>query len=324
MDNLRRYGKQSCDEAADAEIGSNMQRVVVNYKYSLRVKDGNEPIITMGLIEDYITEILRDFFCANANNNGRRISIREDVVFSASPADMLSGNINIDNTSVDGGFTLWIENNLHDSTSHGAATMLVCELLERIKLLLDSGTLSDHPAVEQVKLESITSCQAALAVGESIWQLSYFVAASGAFVVLGVGLYLRHLHISESNKVVNRGTMKEDEEVFFDVTVTETADMTMYTRGDSYMSRSDSLYSSWQETDSIHRDPSFNESQSSTGSIHSEFAVAEDNEHCHHFDIRETIVLDSKLFSLTMNTIPEAGIIESYSQEEGYETIALD
>eukprot|EP00977_Amphora_coffeiformis_P003576 scaffold701_cov158-Amphora_coffeaeformis.AAC.4 len=329
MDNLRRYGKQSCDEVADPEIGSHMQRVVINYKYSLRVQDGSEPIITMGSIEDFITDFLRKFFCANFNVNGRRVSFSKDVVFTASPADMLSGDTNINNASVDGGFTLWIENDTMDGTTEVSATMIVCELLERLQSLFDSGALSYHPGVQNTKLESITSCQAAMAVDKSIWQLSFVVVGSGAFVVLAMGLAMRHLYISESQKAI-KGDIVKAEDFYFDVTATETADTTMCTREDLYLSRSDSLYSSpWQETGYIYQDAPLNESHSSAGSIHSEFAVAGDNEHCHQFDNRETIVIDSKLFSLTMKTIPEAEIIECSSNEgddneQGYETIALD
>lgn len=310
-----------------------MQRVVIEYKYSLRVLAGNEPIITMGLIEDYLTELLRYFFCVDAINQGQRANNENSVVFSASPADMLSGNVNNVDAAVDGGFTLWIDNTeiiAEDSTQGSSATELVCGLVEQVQSLVDSGTLSNRPGVQTVELKSITSCHAALSVGESLWQLSYVIAASGAFVVLAVGLFWRHLHIVESNKAIQRGILKT-EEAFFDVTVTETADMTMYTTegGYSCRTRSDSTRGGWQGAN-FRRDGSSCESLSSAGSIHTELAVAEDNEHCQHFDLRETVVIDSKLFTLTMKTIPEAGTIECSSrgqdedEEEGYETIALD
>ena len=329
MDNLRRYGKQWCDETADPDIGPNMQRVVINYKYSLRVEAGNEPIVAMGSIEEFITDFLRKYFCASFTKNGRRVSASRGVVFTASPADMLNGIANIDNTYVDGGFTLWIENDTMDGTSQVTSTVIVCELLNKIQAMFANGTLSHHPGIHRLKLESITSCQAAMAVNVSFWQLSFMVVGSGAFVVLAVVLAMRHFYVSKSQKAIERETMKV-EEFYFDVTVTETADTTICTREDVFRSRSDLLYSSWSETGYIYRDSSFNESHSSPGSIHSEFAVAEDNEHCQDFDVRDTIVIDSKLFSLRMKTIPEARIIESSSneddddEEEGYETIQLD
>lgn len=295
--------------------------MVVNYSYTLSVEEDQEPIIVMGLIEDYFVQVLEELYCASSGNVDRHLS-RNNVIFSASPADLLSRQAcgrkgGSDCTLVEGGISIWLKTS-RASSGPTLASEATCDIAEQIEFLINNGYLNALEGVSSTRLESITSCRAARTESSSSWQLSYVVASSGAFMVLALGLFVRNRRATGTNSGTDKEGMKCDHQIF-DVTSTE--DMTFYTRGEGLLSRSGSSQSDT-------RPPSFYEMQTSMDSFGNDCeGVVDEYEYYHEADSRETIVIDSKLFSLSMQTILESKSMEQSShggQEDCWETIALD
>ena len=362
----------------EPQIEEGMTAMIVYYSYSLRVQDGNNPVVTMGLIEDYLVQVIRRLLCVTANP---QVVSPHDVVYSASPADLnyqACSPAADDCTLVEGGLTVWLKSPNANTIGAGGtitsvAAAVQCEMVQQIEALVDSGAFTSLPGVYWARLESISACQDGNGGVTYGWQVSYMVASAGAFLILSTGLVLRRQHCATSKKSATavasakrsetrRGRAKRvDPNPVLNLAVTE--DLTMYSRGDSVVRRSQSsLYSVSRDRDDsrycCHQKGSFESSQSSSGyssSQYSDGTVLEDSYDSYQDTFEdnysyapskytndnknstrdrssggtnETIVLDSKLFSLSMKTIPETGSFTNSSyaedEEEGWETIALD
>lgn len=364
QENSARYNKQFCssDESNQEDMSTMIMdysySLVVEdgYEYSA-VIGAIEDYLNQAL-RDYFCAF------GNVERSRRHLG-NDEVAFSASPVDLISDQAcntqGVSDCVVDGGLTIWLK---RDREAFQSPAVVLCEVADNIQFLVKLGALNTIPGVKSARIESITSCNNTGGSAGFSLPLSYVVAASGAFVVLALGgFFLRSLSLESPYSSSLPKVQNVPEDFLFDITITEdttvasSRDHSLVTRSESMnsgeqnslgMARSSSVNSCSRNSLTMPRSGSLNTSSRSfspmsatyregyrcgvhqcpsSDSSNSEFAHVNADEYYSYdeSDTNDTIVLDSKLLSLSMTTIHESVAIgRSLSEEDVWETIPFD
>jgi hypothetical protein len=302
--------------------------------------DHNGVDTIVGAIEDNLMDMMKDYFCTSSNsiNAGRRLEVA-NIVFSSAPADQASKDASCEAADwmedscykIDGGLTIWT---LGDEKE--AAQIVLCDLAERVHgLTATTDAVTQVPGVGWVSFDTIPGCHE-ITVGQR-WEISYMIAGGLAFAMLAGAIFWRQRRVIEADK-----TDEAPKQRVLDLTPTES---TMTSAGGGSLSLASKCADSHRSTSRLwNPSPSFGGGalyESSSGRDEVDLKFDQISSRSHETDwyelvditsigesyyeedgrfptapltfgtapSQEVTLIDSKLLSLPINTIPEAAVV---------------
>jgi hypothetical protein len=335
-----RYARQSCgaEESSSSSPPATSDETLwyptsLAYSYQLAVAGNYAVEKVVDAIEDRLMDMMQEYVCNSSSTAGRRLAVAK-VVFSAAPADQVSKDQACEGVDweeetcykVDGGLTIWTARDEEKS-----AQMVLCEIAERILVLATTHAVTKVAGVGRVDFDAITGCDE-VSRGPN-WDISYVVAGGIAFAMLAVAIFWRQRRVMEADQADDKPKVR-----MLDLTLTESTITSAGGGGFPLASRcADSRYSTsrhWNPSasfgggafsESRGRDEDVSFDQISSRSQETDWYEAESSGYeedegyyedgrfptapLTFADSQEVTLIDSKLLSLRINTIPESAVV---------------